>query len=61
MPPHAKCPIFDKNKLYTWTNVEVIDYDPITCRFKVRVMSTQVEKWIGRLSLMFLTEDQVKF
>ena len=61
MPPHAKCPLFDRNKQYTWSNVEVCEYDPITAKFKVRVMTTQVEKWVGRLSLLFLSEDQVKF
>lgn len=40
MPPQAKCPIFDKNKQYTWSNVEVLDYDPISGKFKVRVMSS---------------------
>jgi dynein heavy chain len=57
MPPHAKCPIYDRTKQYTWANVEILDYDPLTAKFKVRVMSSQVEKWVGRLSVLFLTED----
>ena len=61
MPPHAKCPVYDRSKQYSWSNVEVLEYDPATMRFKVRMMSSLVEKWVGRLSLMFLSEDQVKF
>jgi dynein heavy chain len=30
-------------------------------KFKVRVMENDVIKWVGRLSVMFMWEDQVKF
>lgn len=46
---------------YVWTAVEVLEYDPKTQKFKVRIGESGVEKWIGRLSVMFLWEDQIKF
>lgn len=46
---------------YVWTYVEVLDWDPIQEKFKVRVLDTDVIKYVGRLSVMFLWEDQFKF
>ena len=40
--------------------MEVLDWDPVVQKFKVKVDGSII-KWVGRLSVMFLWEDQFKF
>jgi len=39
----------------------VLDYDEEEKKYLVKVMETGVEKWVGRLSVMFMWEDPVRF
>lgn len=60
-PPHAKCPMYNLDKKYVWSSVEILDWDAVNEKFKVRVMDSDVIKLVGRLSVMFVWEDQVLF
>lgn len=46
---------------YCWKPVEVLSYDPVQKKFKVKVCSTGQEKFVTRLSLLFFNEDPEKF
>ena len=57
--PHAKSPLY-LNKKYHWVPVVVLDYDSRKKKFFVR-LDNGIEKWVGRLSLLFFFEDNAKF
>ena len=42
-------------------DVDVLDYDPATNRFLVRVCTNDQQKWIRKLSLRFNFEDKTLF
>lgn len=59
-PPHARSPIFI-NKRYLWAGVEILAWDKETHKFLVKILLNGQEKFVSRLSLMFLIEDHAKF
>ena len=59
-PPHAKSPIY-MNKRYLWAGVEIIGWNKEQRKFLVKIMLNGHEKYVSRLSLMFLNEDHAKF
>lgn len=59
-PPHAKSPIYI-NKRYLWAGVEIIGWNKEISKFLVKILLNGSEKYVSRLSLMFLTEDHNKF
>lgn len=59
-PPHAKSPIYI-NKRYLWAGVEILGWSKEMNKFLVKILLNGSEKYVSRLSLMFLTEDHSKF
>ena len=57
--PHAKSPLY-LNKKYHWMPVTVLGYDPLTRKFNIK-FDNGISKSIGRLSLLFFSEDKEKF
>ena len=55
-PPHGKAPIYSKGE-YVWTDIELINYDPKTGKFYVKVLENGLLKFVSRLSLQFRDED----
>ena len=57
---HGLSPVCESYE-YVWKPVEVLAYDTAARRFKVKIVSTGVEKSVTRLSLLFFTEDEKLF
>lgn len=57
---HGLSPIYEKGE-YIWKPVQILDYDAAHKKFKVKVISTGNIKFVQRLSLLFLDEDQEAF
>lgn len=57
---HGLSPVFHINE-YMWKPVEVLGYDEKEKKYKVRVVSTNQEKYVTRLSLLFFNEDPEMF
>ena len=51
-PPHGKAPIYSKGE-YIWTDIELINYDPKTGKYYVKVLENGLLKFVNRLSLQF--------
>jgi hypothetical protein len=49
------------NHIYIWQDVEVLDFNPSSNRFKVRVCSSGLEKEIVKLSILFNCENKERF
>ena len=58
---HGFVPVFDQNKNYIWTPVQVLEFIEEIQKFKVKLMSNGGEKYVNRLSLRFKIEDPVRF
>jgi len=57
---HGLSPVCE-NYEYIWKPVEVLAYDAAARKFKVKIVSTGIEKSVIRLSLLFFTEDEKLF
>ena len=57
---HGLSPVCE-NYEYIWKPVEVLAYDAAERKFKVKIVSTGLEKSVSRLSLLFFTEDEKVF
>jgi hypothetical protein len=51
-PPHGKAPVFYKGE-YVWTDIELINYDPKSEKFYIRVLDNGLLKFVSRLSIQF--------
>lgn len=51
-PPHGKSPIYSHGE-YVWTDIELLNYDPASGKFYVRVLENGLLKFVNRLSLKF--------
>ena len=57
---HGLSPVCE-NYEYNWKPVEVLAYDSAERKFKVKIVSTGMEKSVSRLSLLFFAEDEKAF
>jgi hypothetical protein len=57
---HGLSPVCENYK-YTWKPVEVLSYDAKERKFRVKIVSATVEKYVNRLSLLFFAEDENLF
>lgn len=60
LPPHGKAPIYSKGE-YIWTDIELLNYDPKSGKFYVKVLENGLLKFVNRLSIQFKDEDSQKF
>lgn len=57
---HGKSPMYFNNQ-YQWVNIQVIDFNESTGKFKIKTLSEGIIKEVNRLSILFRDEDIDKF
>lgn len=58
--PHGQSPIYSHGE-YRWADVELLNYDPSSGKFYVKVIENGLLKFVNRLSLKFKDEDASSF
>jgi hypothetical protein len=57
---HARAPFYEVDR-YIWLPVKVLEYDAGKQKYLVKMVDKGIQKYVDRLSLLFDTEDRIKF